>query len=215
MSADVDHVFVCVHDLRVAERTLADFGVYFGLRARHEGQGTENACAFFDNAYLELLGWRDERELQSPAVRPLALSERFQWRQTGASPFGVALRVDAVTTSLNAWPYEAPFLPLGESIPILTARSAAHEPLIFLITPELPRREQVPGAHRGKQRRLTHVTVSGPGLYRVSAQMEPLCNPALLTIRQASAHSLELERDGGKFGASHDFYPTLPLVLRW
>ena len=89
---ELDHVFVCVDDPLAAEATLADFGVTFGLHAIHTGQGTANACAFFDNAYLELLWRHDDGGLQSEAVRPVALWERVRWRQTGASPFGIALR---------------------------------------------------------------------------------------------------------------------------
>jgi len=85
MSLELDHVFICVEEATGAERALADFGLQFGLRAVHGGQGTANACAFFDNAYLELLSRHDDQELQSPAVRPLALWERVRWRQTGAT----------------------------------------------------------------------------------------------------------------------------------
>ena len=51
-----------------------------------------NACAFFDNAYLELLWRHDDDELQSDVVRPLGLWERVRWEDTGASPFGIAFR---------------------------------------------------------------------------------------------------------------------------
>ena len=37
----------------------------------------------------------------------------------------------------------------------------------------------------------------------------------LLAIRQAPEHHLELDWDDAKAGESHDFRPTLPLVLRW
>lgn len=87
-------MFICVDDPPAAERVLAAFGLTFDLRAIHHGQGTANACAFFDNAYLELLGRHDDAALRCEAVRPLALWERVRWRETGASPFGVGLRPD-------------------------------------------------------------------------------------------------------------------------
>ncbi len=74
MSLEVDHVFICPEDALGAERALADFGQQFGRRGVHRGQGTANACALFDNAYLELLWRHDDDELQSEAVRPLARS---------------------------------------------------------------------------------------------------------------------------------------------
>src|SRR5713226_1941585 len=121
MPLAVDHVFICVESPHAAERALADFGVQFGRRRIHQGQGTANACAFFDNAYLELLSRHDDQELQSPAVRPLALWERVRWRQTGASPFGIAFRTRNIELSINTWPYAAAFLPPGKIIPIVTA----------------------------------------------------------------------------------------------
>lgn len=78
MSLELDHVFICVDEAPAAERVLADFGLQFGLHAIHPGQGTANSCAFFDNAYLELLSRHDDDELQSAAVRPLALWERVR-----------------------------------------------------------------------------------------------------------------------------------------
>lgn len=40
MSLELDHVFICLEETPVAERALADFGLQFGLRAIHGGQGT-------------------------------------------------------------------------------------------------------------------------------------------------------------------------------
>jgi hypothetical protein len=215
MSLELDHVFICVEEAPAAERVLADFGLQFGLHAVHGGQGTANACAFFDNAYLELLSRHDDQELQSAAVRPLALWERVHWRQTGASPFGIAFRTGDLDLSINTWPYEAAFLPPGKSIPIVTEPNAGHEPLIFLISATLPIRQRSPEAHRGKHRSLTRVTVSGPRVSALSADVRILCDPDILAIRQAPEHQLELDWDGASSGESHDFRPTVPLVLRW
>ena len=215
MSLELDHVFICVEEATAAERALADFGLQFGLRAVHGGQGTANACAFFDNAYLELLSRHDDQELQSPAVRPLALWERVRWRQTGASPFGIAFRTRNIELSINTWPYAAAFLPPGKIIPIVTAPNAAHEPLIFLIPATLPIRLQPPQAHRGKHRNLTRVTVSGPRVSALSADVRVLCDPEVLAITQAPEHHLELDWDCASAGECHDFRPALPLVLRW
>jgi glyoxalase-like protein len=193
MSLELDHVFICVEEAPAAERALADFGLQFGLRAIHGGQGTANACAFFDNAYLELLSPHDDQELQSLAVRPLTLWERVHWRQTGASPFAIAFRTDNIELSINTWPYEAAFLPPGKNIPIVTAANAGHEPLIFLIPATLPIRRRPPQAHRGKHRSLTRVTVSGPRVSALSADVRKLCDPEVLAIRQAPEHQLELD----------------------
>jgi hypothetical protein len=64
MALAFDHVFICCENPQAAERVLTDFGLQFGRRRIHHGQGTANACAFFDNAYLELLWRHDDDELQ-------------------------------------------------------------------------------------------------------------------------------------------------------
>jgi hypothetical protein len=214
MPLELDHVFICVEDMATAEQALVEFGIQFDLHAVHAGQGTANACAFFDNAYLELLSRHDERDLQSPAVQPLALWDRIRWRQTDASPFGIAFRTERVETSIDTWPYEAAFLPPGKNIPIVTRPGAADEPLVFLIPPTLPVRLRVPQAHRGQHRRVTRVAAFGPRVSVLPGAVRRLCDREVLTGR-APEHRLELEWDGGGSGKSHDFGPTLPLVLRW
>src|SRR5256885_17156973 len=82
MPLAVDHVFICVENPQAAERALADFGLQFGRRRIHQGQGTANACAFFDNAYLELLWRHDEGELQSSGALPPGSWGCVRWRET-------------------------------------------------------------------------------------------------------------------------------------
>src|SRR5258708_38505231 len=94
MPLAVDHVFICVENPHAAERALADFGVQFGRRRIHQGQGTANACAFFDNAYLELLWRHDDDDLQSEVVRPLGLWERVRLREDRAPAFCAPVRPD-------------------------------------------------------------------------------------------------------------------------
>ena len=207
---ELDHVFVCVPDLSGAERALAEFGLQFGLHAIHQGQGTANACAFFDNAYLELLAPHDEQELKSPRVRPLALWERLHWRETGASPFGIALRGHEAEMPVKTWPYEAAFLPSGLSIQIVTAPHTPAAPLVFLITPSLPIRLRTPAPHRGAHRRLTRVNVSGPGVVATTTAL-----PSTLRLTVGASHRLELEWDAAAAGESFEFKPALPVTWRW
>ena len=192
-------------------------GLQFGLRVVHEGQGTANACAFFDNAYLELLWRHDDRELQSAVVRPLALWERLRWRQTGASPFGVALRTADVALPIDTWPYAAAFLSPGKSIPIVTAPNAGHEPLIFAHPGTLPIRPRPPQAHRGKHRRLTRVVVFGlagslaarrradalrSGCARDRDRLLSICSNSTGTTRVRASPMISARRSRWCFGGS-------------
>jgi len=220
MPLAVDHVFICVENPQAAERALADFGLQFGRRRIHQGQGTANACVFFDNAYLELLWRHDDDELQSQVVRPVGLWERVRWRETGASPFGVAFRPENGEVPIETWPYDAPFLPEGTNIPIVTPQFMWREPLVFLsLTSQapvtLPSGRQPPLEHRGARRRLTRVTVCGPEAPRLSPGLSMLRELGVLELKPAAEHHLELEWDGATSGEFHDFRPTVPLVLRW
>lgn len=212
---DLDHVFICVEDPSSAERVLSDFGVQFRRRAVHRGQGTANACAFFDNAYLELLWRYDDEELLSEMIRPLALWERVRWQQTGASPFGVALRPGAETVPVETWPYHASFLPDGAKLLIVTRKHAAHEALIFLVPEPLPIQLRPPIAHRGRHRRVTRIKVSGPQVSPLSPGLGLRCDLDVLTVTRATEHHLELEWDGGGSGEFFDFRPAVPLTLWW
>src|SRR4051794_1439467 len=132
MSLSLDHVFICPVNPDAAERVLTEFGMQFSPHGIHRGQGTANVCAFFDNAYLELLWRHDDDDLQSEVVGPVGLWQRVRWMETGASPFGIAFRPDDSEVTVETWPYQAPFLQAGASIPIITPRFQWHEPLTFI-----------------------------------------------------------------------------------
>jgi len=145
--------------------------------------------------------------------------ERVRWRETGASPFGVALRPENGEVPLETWPYEAPFLPEGTNIPIVTPRFMWNEPLVFLYVSQppvtAPSERQPPREHRGERRRLTRVTVCGPEAPRPSRGLSMLGSLGVLGLKPAAEHHLELDWDGATSGGFHDFRPTVPLVLRW
>jgi len=208
MTLSLDHVFICPEDARAAERALAQAGLEFDRHGAHRGQGTANACTSFANAFLELLWRSDDTELQSEVVRPLALWERVRWRETGALPFGIAFR-PGINPPVETWAYEAPFLPAGATIPIVTPPYRAHEPLVFLsLVSPLP--ESPP---RGRPE-LTRVTVHGPNARSWSPGIRALCDSGPFAVREAAAPLLELDCDGAR-GESQDFRPILPLVVHW
>jgi len=73
---------------------MARLGFQESYRRKHNGQGTENISYCFDNLYIELLWVNDNKDLNSPDVRPLQFSERSQWQKTKASPFGIGIRAN-------------------------------------------------------------------------------------------------------------------------
>ena len=210
----LDHLFICVEDAAAAEQALADFGMHFSSHAVHPGQGTANACAFFENAYFELLHAHDAAQLRSAVVEPLSLWERTRWRSSGASPFGIAFRAASTPDSLLTWRYHAPFLPPDLFLPIVTPKHAKEQPLAFLIPAVSPIRLDAASEHRGARRRVTGVMLSGP---QVDEQLLQSNRPDLevFALRQAAEPLLELDWDQRRAGESWDFRPLLPLVIRW
>lgn len=62
MSWELDHVFFATVDAGAVEAELTAFGFAFTVRRDHPGQGTANACAQFENAFVEILRPRDPEE---------------------------------------------------------------------------------------------------------------------------------------------------------
>jgi hypothetical protein len=117
-------------------------GFVEGPPNRHPGQGTACRRFPFANAYLELLWVEDEAEARSESVQPLRLWERWAGRETGACPFGVALRptrpdAEPPFPTFEYWPS---FFPAPARVSVRA--SAIEEPLVFCLPPfERPARQ--------------------------------------------------------------------------
>lgn len=228
---ELDHIFVCTPSLAADAGRLADFGLQPGRSRIHAGQGTENVCFFFDNAYLELLGLHDEAEARSPVVAPLGLWERIHWQQTGACPFGICLRLVsgspedlfAETWTEKTWGYAAPFLPPDVTLPIFTPPNAVDLPLVFLspaavLPARLPASADLPLEHLGDRHVLTQILLRLPvataPLNRLSL-LKRLAQVRIMTAdSSADSFHLELVWDGGTGRMVHTFRPDLPLSIR-
>jgi hypothetical protein len=69
MLTRIDHAMICVPDLKAGIETYRRIGFDVRPGGVHPGAGTENAIAFFEHDYLELLGIREaERHLASPGL---------------------------------------------------------------------------------------------------------------------------------------------------
>lgn len=217
---ELDHLFVCAPGGAGDVPLLTGRGLEVGVRRVHRGQGTTNACFFFNNAYLELLWLRDEAEVRSPAVAPLCLWERARWRETGACPLGIAFRLrdSSAPWPLPAWDYAPPFLPPGNCLPIVTPPGAAGEPLVFFSAGSpgppsaYPAEQRVPLVHNGRQLTLRKVYLETPA-DALSAEVRRIEQTGLVSIQRGSLYHMRLEFDGA--GEEEDFRPALPLSLQW
>ncbi|TQV80668.1 VOC family protein [Denitrobaculum tricleocarpae] len=132
MSApELCHVFMFVEPGAPEAEALERLGLRESYRRDHPGQGTTNVCYCFDNAFLELLWVTDRAAIVSPVVARTGLSERADWRENGANPFGIALR-GAPAAPFPTWDYKPPYLPAGMSIPVACSSDDSAQPLLFM-----------------------------------------------------------------------------------
>ncbi len=211
---ELDHVFVCAPRAAEDAALLEEAGLHCGMNRIHTGQGTANANFYFDNAYLEVLWLRDEAEVRSSLVAPLALWQRLNSQLTGACPFGVGFRASspAVVSQLSSWTYSAPYFPPDSGIPIVTSSGSELEPLVFFPVGGTPPTLSI--EQKGKRRKLKKVHIETPtGL--LSTELGKLMETGLLTITQGQAYQMELEFEAGLECEVLDFRPALPLLIRW
>lgn len=221
---EVDHVFLATAAPEADEAALAKFGFRFSQRRVHSGQGTANACAIFENAFLELLYALDEKELWSDIVSPLGLRERIHWQTTGACPFGICFRSTVEDAAPGPWPfatweYKAEYLPPGVTLPIVTPGSSFTEPLLFLS--HRPRKSSMQDAndemsHGHSLRKVTDVKVKRPsGVSSLSPSVSWFNDNGLVSLQEDTEYLLELEFNGGRERRMHRFPAHLPLLVRW
>lgn len=217
---EFDHLMICVSKPEEALRALTERGLTLGNEGVHRGQGTSNACFFFDNGYIELIWASDPSELA--AAREIGLESRLDWARTGASPLGLSLRP---TSSDHDWPFSTwdhapPFLPEGAvPIPVLGNSRLLHEPLAFVsYFPGPPRNMQPPVPLQSTlgASEVTGLSISYRDERKPSAELQALRRLGLAEFQAGSTrHHAELTLDGGRQGQAESFEPVLPLSLRW
>ncbi len=79
---------------------MREIGFCVKFQREHPGQGTRNELLLFERNYLEWLCLADREEAEQNMVR---LDRRIDWRETGASPFGIALRGPRAQLGELAW----------------------------------------------------------------------------------------------------------------
>lgn len=201
MRTQLCHVFVFVPDRASALAALKSCGLAESFRRSHDGQGTANVAACFDNAYLELLWAEDPAELVSVSVARTRLAERSRWRETGASPFGLGLRG---RLPFPTWDYRPPFLPEGSVVPVALGSDDPRQPFLFR-SPAEARPDQWTDGSAGKRQQAAGLTeITGLQLdlpVGAAPAVRALADEGLLTLRPAVSPRLLLtiaRADGGQ-----------------
>jgi len=131
MSLELDHVFFFVESQTQAEAWVSALGLSESYRRKHPGQGTENICCCFNNAYLEFLWINDVDEVLSPQTVPLGFAARADWSLLGSAPMGFALRGVDGAMPFETWDYRPNYLPDGMAILMASDSADARQPLVF------------------------------------------------------------------------------------
>lgn len=221
MKLEIDHLFICTPVDAPAGRHLIDFGWQEGSGNAHEGQGTANRRFFCHNAMLELLWVTDAAMVRGYPVSKLKLWERWNWKESVYSPFGICLRgLPAESLPFEYWDYLPPYLPDNRKIQIAFNSLYENDPLLFHLAfadrpDSLSMAARPPLDHAFGGRELTAVEITFPPQMRISRQIQTVVDMGVLNVKRGRAHVLELEFDGAKQGAVRDFRPELPLVIHY
>jgi hypothetical protein len=222
MNLSIDHIFIWTSNGAPEAEHLKEFGLEEGSPNRHPGQWTACRRFFFHNAMLELLWVENETEVQSEAIRPTRLWERWRNRQTGASPFSVCFRpagADLPSEPFPSWDYRPPYLSpphvikIGADTPLL-------EPMWFYLgfskRPDSVAHEQrQPLDHPKKLQEMTRVSISVQALHPLSPTARALEQAGVLSMAIGTEPLLNLGYDGEITGQHKDFRPHLPVVFLW
>jgi hypothetical protein len=159
MPLQLDHVFsFCEPELPEAAR-FENEGLIVNKGRDHQGQGTANRCVLFSENYFEMIFLRSEKEA---SVNPLRLDLRSNWRTTGASPFGIALRGELSPADRDEfWVYNPPYAPGSTILICKTNESQPRLPLIFVMETSGPKKESP--AHRLGTTRIESLIAFSPG----------------------------------------------------
>ncbi len=220
---ELDHLLVWVSPGAPEAERLIGFGLTEGTPNVHPGQGTANRRFFFRNAMLELIWVDDEAEArQEPAAR-LRVWERWQYRQTGASPFGLCLRRRPGAEGalpFETWSYRPAYVPAGSAIDIATTSALTEEPLVFSVTsgrrPDAePAARKQPLAHVTGLHEVSAVRMIVAGAGPLSATLRAIEAMNVSTFGRGNEHRMDVGFDGERRAGSVDFRPDLPFVFSW
>jgi hypothetical protein len=225
MPLELDHLFTFTSAGAPEVERLLKFGLSEGQANTHPGQGTACRRFFFHNAYLEFVWVHDQQEAASEWVRPLGFTERSQYQQTGASPFGIILRpaqgkADQVQLPFATWALRPPYLPEPLKLDVAENSADTTEPLLFYMSfgnradsYSVERRQ--PLEHAAGFKEITGLRTTLPGAQGSSKALQATERIGLARFIAGPSHLAEVIFDHKKHGKTKDFRPELPLVFRW
>src|SRR5262245_25204783 len=135
---ELDHILIWVTKGAPEAKALEDAGLQIlGETSRHIGQGTASRVFVFENTYVELIWIDDEQAASRNAARTgIDMGVRANWKQSGASPFGIGLHRLSGATKAIPFPtieYWAEWMKANTSIQFAQVISNYKEPMYFVV----------------------------------------------------------------------------------
>ena len=222
---ELDHLFIWVAPDAPEKEMLVKAGFKLDEEVNvHHGQGTASITFSFENSYIELVWVIDEDAAATTgqAINTNLLA-RAHWTDTGACPFGIALRRKRGSTAALPFavrPFHAEWMRANDTILYAEGASDLGMPLIFVIPPDLDWAAAVEGdvnlrdsiCHPigSRQLTLTQVTIANT-TYDIGA-LGASTNALRFDVGSAPLALLTL--DGSRQGQTISFEPTLPLKIQ-
>ncbi len=216
MILELDHIFIFVSEGAPEADKLTEFGFSEGEPNVHPGQGTSNRRFFFNNMMLELLWVSNIDEVKSELTRPTMLWERWNGRNN-TSPFGLVFRSSDGEVPFKCWEYKPKYLPDGFSFLVGNNSGILNEPIIFKmpnggrpIPKKSPRHQNLSGFNN-----VSSLRVKMPQASSQSPVLRSIESFEKISFTESDYHVMEIGFDGETCGKSKDFFPELPIILKW
>jgi hypothetical protein len=218
---DLDHVYILVTKDAPEARHIEASGLYLlDDIMEHSGQGTASRFFMFRNVYLELVWVNDMQEMIQQSERVgLDVVAPEDWRETGASPFGVGLHYKDGKERALPVPtkkYWAEWMPPSAWLEMIP-KASIYEPEYFILSEELafiePKDSEM--AHPLGLQYLTHLSITVTRRDTLGPMTQLLEENQVFQIREGEAPLMELTFDGGIREKSLDYRPVLPLIVHY
>lgn len=236
---EVDHFNIWVENPKKAKEKLIEIGftsVPDSLSQIHAGQGTAGRYFNFLNGYLELIFVYDQSELEenNKKNKDLDFLERANFKENGASPFSIALKIKDYKT--DKIPFEKVRYHqdwMEENANIYSAKNSKTnlgEPSIFVVYPEiesdkfetLADLKEIPEEysiwreffkHPNGAKKITNITITSSDLVLETETIKVINGIENVTIKKGTGHLMELYFDNNVQKKSFDLRPELPMII--
>lgn len=229
----IDHIFIWSPISGKEIERFKNVGFNSIISGSHEGQGTSGEYIFFLNFYIEVLYISNDNLAQKYFTSfSENYEDRINWRKTGASPFGLGLKMNPYRKSdlpFEFSEYKAKWIK-EDSIILPHENSNYKNPFIFLVPPymEFPNYGSLEEMNKDdkpdsfKQNHVHDNKIEKLTSFKLIMRSE-ISNSAFLTIltengiqiEVGSDSVLELEFDRNRQRKTINMNPDLPIIIKY